>query len=270
MISLLVIGSAAQANELDALIATSSKIAGQVDRGSKLVGSVMHQAYDGSISDGTLSATAHITAQDVEAYNYALENVSGFSPYGDAQTALENAANTELDLMHEAVEVFSGAVVELVTVTEIADMAVNAETPNEQAAVQDYVQTNAEALKVDQTTVDTYNQSIDDIETHANNAGAYLGVAQNKEAVAFLEQGAADSNTTVDGANLAYDANQQWVAMTYATGSANAVFVNGTDAFGIDLYVSEADVLAYGAQSAYYLNGPNADRYSCFTAGSCE
>ena len=263
------IGSVAQASQLDDLIAASSQIAGQVDRGNKLVGAAVHMGYDGNISNGTLSSTAHITAQDVEAYNYALDNISGFSPYGDTQTYLENAASAELDLMHDAVEVFSGAVVELVTVTEVADMAASAETPNEQAAVQDYVQANVEALKVDQTTVDTYNQSIDDIETHANNAGAYLGVAANKEAVAFLEQGAASSNTTVDTADITYSANQQWVKMTYSTGAASAVFVNGTDSFGVDLYLSEAGILDYGAQSDYYLAGANGDSYDCYSQGEC-
>ena len=42
-----------------------------------------------------------------------------------------------------------------------------------------------EVLQIEQETVDTYNQSVDDIETHANNASQLiLAVANSKEAVA--------------------------------------------------------------------------------------
>ena len=86
-----------------------------------------------------------------------------------------------------------------------------------EAAVQEFVANNQEVLTITQEEVtDTYNQSIDDIETHANNASAFTAVAANEDAVGFLEQGAENNNTTAEQATLSYNANQQWVS--YAVG----------------------------------------------------
>ena len=268
--SLLAISSVAHSSEMDDLLNTANQLVDQIDKGVALVGAGMEYANQGLISDGTLSESAHISSEQMMAYNSAVAAMQNYQPYGDTQTFLETQAQGELDAMNEAVDTFSSAVVELSTVIEVADRAQQAETPNERADVQSFVTSNEEILKVDQSTVETYNQSIDDIETHANNAGAYLGVAANKEAVEFLEQGLVSSDTTTDGATLTYDANMQWVKMTYSTGSASAVFVNGTDDFGLDLYVSAQDALDYGQQTEYYLSGPTSDSYNCYINELCQ
>ena len=108
-------------------------------------------------------------------------------PYGDVQTVLELKADTELDLMNDAIGTFTEVVVDMISVQEVATKAVEAESPQEEAEVQEFVAQNQEVLTISQDDVDTYNQSIDDIETHANNASAFLAVAGNKEAVTFLE-----------------------------------------------------------------------------------
>jgi hypothetical protein len=255
---------------MDDLLNTANQLVDQIDKGVALVGAGMEYANQGLISDGTLSESAHISLEQMMAYNSAIAAMQNYQPYGDTQTFLETQAQGELNAMNEAVDTFSEAVVQMSTVIEVADRVQKAETPNEQADVQSFVTSNEEILKVDQSTVETYNQSIDDIETHANNAGAYLGVAANKEAVEFLEQGLIDSDTTTDSATLTYDANMQWVKMTYSTGSANAVFVNGTDGLGLDLYVSAQDALDYGQQTEYYLSGPTSDSYNCYINELCQ
>jgi len=118
------------------------------------------------------------------------------------------------------------------------------------------VESNYESLQLGQSDVDNYNQSLDSIETHANNAGAYLGVSQNKEATQFLQDGAASNNSTFFDATLVYDRNQQWVKVGWLSGNATAVFINGTDYFGLDLYVSEEDVFFAGENSEYYFSSP--------------
>ena len=192
-------------------------------------------------------------------------------PYGDVQSVLNEQANTELELMDEAIGVFTEAVVEMVQVVEVAEMAEEAATPDEQAQVQEFVANNQEVLTITQDEVDTYNQSIDDIETHANNASAFIAVAANVDAVDFLQQGAENNNTTAEQATLSYSANNQWVKMQWAgTNNATAVFLNGNDNFGLDLYVAEADILIAGQESEFYLTGPTAQGYSCFMYGECE
>jgi len=210
----------------------------------------------GYVSEEGISQQAMIDAVEVTSYNQALAGMAAFSPYGDAQTFLEDKADQEIVLMNQAVDTFTEAVVAISTVIEVADMAENAQTPNEQENVQVYVEQNYEALQLDQTDVDTYNQSLDSIETHANNAGAYIGVSQNKEATQFLQDGAASNNSTFFDASLSYDRGQQWVKVGWLSGNATAVFINGTGAFNLDLYVSEEDVFFAGENSEFYFSSP--------------
>jgi len=268
ILPLLVLGSVAHSSELDNLIDTSSAIVDQIDRGIKLVGAAQEYSYHGhSMSDGTLSGSAHITSEQLQAYNMALSGMSTYLPYGSVQDVLNERATQELELMDSAIDTFTEVVVEMVQVVEVAEMAETAATPDEEAEVQEFVAANQEVLTNTQEEVTEYNQSIDDIETHANNASAFIAVAENQEAVDFLEQGAENNNTTAEQATVSYSVNNQWVSMSWAnTNNATAVLLNGSN-FGLDLYVSEADVLATGSEAEYYLTGPTAQGYSCFMYG---
>ena len=270
ILSLLVLSSVAQSSELHNLINTSNAIVDQIDRGIKLVGAAQEFAYTGSgLSDGTLSSTAHISSEQLQAYNDALASMSNYQAYGDLQTVLEEKAYTELDMMDEAIGVFTEVVVDMIAVQEVAEVAESAASPQEEAEVQTFVAENQAVLTITQEEVETYNQSIDDIEAHANTASAFLAVASNKEAVEFLEQGIENANTTAEQTNIFYDSNAQWVAMGYnTTRNLTAVYLNGQN-FDLDLYVSEADVLLVGAESEYYLTGPTAQSYDCFMNSDC-
>lgn len=270
ILSLLVLSSVAQSSELDNLINTSNAIVDQIDRGIMLVGAAQEFAYTGSgLSDGTLSSTAHISSEQLQAYNNALASMSNYQAYGDLQTVLEEKAYTELDMMDEAIGVFTEVVVDMIAVQEVAEVSESAASPQEEMEVQTFVAENQEVLTITQEEVETYNQSIDDIETHANTASAFLAVASNKEAVEFLEQGIENANTTAEQTNIFYDSNAQWVAMGYnTTRNLTAVYLNGQN-FDLNLYVSEADVLLVGAESEYYLTGPTAQSYDCFMNSDC-
>ena len=269
ILPLLVLGSVAHSSELDNLIDTSSAIVDQIDRGIKLVGAAQEYSYHGHVlSDGTLSGSAHITTEQLQAYNMALSGMSTYLPYGSVQDVLNERATQELELMDNAIDTFTEVVVEMVQVVEVAEMAETAASPDEEAAVQDFVTSNQEVLTISQDEVDTYNQSIDDIETHANQASAFIAVAENQEAVDFLQQGAENNNTTAEQATVSYSANNQWVQVSWAnSNNATAVYLNGVDNFGLDLYVSETDILAAGSESEYYLTGPTGQDFNCFMYG---
>ena len=266
------ISSVAQSDQLDNLIDTSNAIVDQIDRGIAYVGSAAEYSYLGSsLSDGSVSESAHITSQQIQAYNAALSNMANYLPYGDVRAVLNERAEIELDLMDQAIDVFTEAVVEMVQVVEVAEVAAEASTPDEEAAVQDFVAANQEVLTITQEEVTEYNQSIDDIETHANNASAFIAVAANTDAVDFLQQGAENNNTTAEQATLTYNANQQWVSMQWAgTNNASAVYLNGNDNFGLDLYATQAEILVAGQESEFYLTGPTSQGYNCFMYGDCN
>ena len=267
---LLLASVSAQANELDNLVNTSAAIVGKIDTASIMVGSAINYSSQGLISPQSIADAGKITQQELQAYNQALTGITAYNPYGDAQTFLEDAADGEMELMHDAVDVFTDAVVNMVEVVKVNELAEAAATPNEEAAVVEYVDTNFEQLQITDSEVATYNQSLDDIETHSTNAGAYLSVAANKDATNFLETGAANNNTTFGEATVSFDSNQQYVRVAWANQNATAVFVNGNN-FGIDAYVTEADVLAYGQQTEFYGGSPTKVGYDCFVQQiNCE
>ena len=271
--SLFLSSSAAQASELDDLIASSAAIVDQINTGVLMTGAAVSYAYSGTgLSDGQLAGTAHITTEQVNAYNQALSGMVTYLPYGSAQNYLEKQAAAELDLMEAAIDDFTTVVVDMLAVQEVAELAAEASTPDEEAAVQEYVTSNTDALTIDQSDADTYNQSLDSIETHANAAGAFLGVAANPDAVAFLNQGAMDNNTRIETNTLSYSASTQAVSLAWTSGNpATSVYVNGSDAFSINLYVSHQDILTAGSTSEFYLTGPTYLGYECFMSQlNCE
>lgn len=263
-----VISLDALSNELDVLIDASNALVDQINTGILLSGAALEYSYEGGyLSDGTVSSSAHISSEQLDAYNNALAGMYDYQPYGNVQEVLQQQANEELELMNNAVDTFTEVVVDMIQVVEVAELASEASTPDEKAEVQEYVSTNQEILTISQEQVDTYNQSVDDIETHANAASAFLGVASNEEAVAFLQTGAENNNSNANLASVTYDANRQWVRMAWeGTNNATAVYLNGTN-FGLDLYVTESDILTAGSESELYLTGPTHLGYQCFMYG---
>ena len=271
--SLFLSSSVAQASELDDLIASSAAIVDQINTGILMTGAAMGYAHTGTgLSDGQLAGTAYITTEQVNAYNQALSGMITYLPYGSAQDYLEEQAAAELELMEASIDVFTTVVVDMLAVQEVAELSAEASTPDEEAAVQEYVTSNTDALTIDQSDADTYNQSLDSIETHANAAGAFLGVAANPDAVAFLDQGAMDNNTRVETNTLSYSASTQAVSLAWTSGNpATSIYVNGSDAFNINLYVSHQDILTAGSTSELYLTGPTYLGYECFMSQlNCE
>jgi tetratricopeptide (TPR) repeat protein len=271
LLSLLVLSSVAQSSEYDALLDSSTAIVDKINTGILLVGAGMEYAHQGdALTDGTLSTTAHIQETQVQAYNDALTNfATNYQPYGDVRAVLENKAVAELELMDDAIDTFAEAIVSMSTAIQVAEKVEEASTPDQEAEVQTFVVDNVEVLQIEQETVDTYNQSVDDIETHANNASAYIAVANSEEAVEFLQQSVEDANTTAEQTNIFYDANAQWVSMGYPVSkNLTIVLLSGNEDMGLDLYVTETDVLAAGSESEFFQTGPTQLGYSCFMYGT--
>ena len=262
--SLYLLCSGVQSSELDTLIETSSAIVDQIDKGIMFVGGSIHASQTGmGISSGQLSGNYYISSEQVTAYNSALSGMVNYLPYGSAKEYLNEQAQSELDAMEDAIEDFTTVVVDMLEVQEVAERAETAETPDDQAEVQDYIAQND--MSVSQEDADTYNQSLDDIEEHANAAGAFLAVAGNPEAVAFLDQGAMDNNTRVEDNALTYSSTNQAVELAWASSeTVSSVYLNGQGNYGLDIYASETDILNTGYESLFYNTGPTALGFNCF------
>ena len=262
--SLLAICSGVQSSELDTLIATSSAIVDQINSGIMFVGGSINAAQTGmGISSGQLSGNYYISNEQVANYNAALTGMVNYMPYGSAEDYANQQAQNEIEQMEAAIEDFTTVVVDMLSVQEVAERAEAAETPDDQAEVQDYVAQND--LSVSQDDADTYNQSLDDIENHANAAGAFLAVAGNPEAVAFLMEGAMANNTRVEDNALTYSSANQAVELAWANSdTVSSIYLNGQGDYGLDIYATEATILNTGYESMFYNSGPTALGFNCF------
>lgn len=262
--SLFLICSGVQSSELDTLIATSSAIVDQINSGIMFVGGSIHASQTGmGISSGQLSGNYYISDEQVANYNAALTGMVNYMPYGSAEDYANQQAQNEIEQMEAAIEDFTTVVVDMLSVQEVAERAEAAETPDDQAEVQDYVAQND--LSVSQDDADTYNQSLDDIENHANAAGAFLAVAGNPEAVAFLMEGAMANNTRVEDNALTYSSANQAVELAWASSdTVSSIYLNGQGDYGLDIYATETTILNTGYESMFYNSGPTALGFNCF------
>jgi hypothetical protein len=265
----------APANELDNLVNTSGQIADKLDLGIQYVGAATTMtASNSGIAPLGMHYDAYISSEEVSAYNAALQNLGSYVAY-TAADFLNDQGQIELGLMNDAIDDFADATVALISVVEVADMAAEAQQTNDiqkQEDLQDYVSTNEQLLTVSQDDVQAYNDSLEDVASHASNAVAYLAVAGNEGATDFLQQGADNAGVRFTDAadNLSYVASSRAVLLDFqAQNQGYAVWVDGTDAFGIDLMLTRAEVLFEGGNSDFYLNGPTQN--ACFFSGEgCE
>ena len=262
--SLFLICSGVQSSELDTLIATSSAIVDQINSGIMFVGGSINASQTGmGISSGQLSGNYYISEEQVANYNAALTGMVTYMPYGSAEDYANQQAENEIEQMEASIADFTAVVVDLLSVQEVAERAEAAETPNDQAEVQDYVAQND--MSVSQDDADTYNQSLDDIENHANAAGAFLAVAGNPEAVAFLMEGAMANNTRVEDNALTYSSANQAVELAWASSdTVSSIYLNGQGDYGLDIYATEATILNTGYESMFYNSSPTALGFNCF------
>lgn len=264
-------GSVAAATaELDNLVATSTALVTQIDLGIQYVGAATTASYmeDPIVAEYGIQANAYITSEQATAYNSALAGMTNFQAY-TATEFLTDQGNIQLELMEDAIDVFTSVVIDMSTVVQVADMAVEAQQTKDtqkQEDLQDYVVNNAEILTIDQTDVDSYNQSLDDVAEHASTAGAYLAVAANVEATDFLDNASIETgNRWTDSVdNLSFDHGNNLVAVDWSNATMYGVYIDGSYNTAIDVLKSNSEILSIGSASDFYLTGPTASNYDCF------
>lgn len=265
----------APANELDNLVNTSSTIASKLDLGIQYVGAatVMGPTSIG-IAEFGVQTDAYISSQEATAYNNALEGIANFTAYTAAEF-LNDQGQIEIGLLNDAVDTFAEITVELATVVQVSDMAVEAQQTDDvqkQEDLQDFVSSNEQMLTIAPEDIEVYNDSLDDVATHAANAAAYLAVASDEGATAWLQEGADNAGVRFTDAaeNLSFVHQSRAVLLDFsAQNQGYAVWVDGTDAFGIDLMLTRTEVLFNGSNSDFYMNGPTQNK--CFFSGTeCE
>jgi len=173
------------------LQAAAEVIESQLQLANSLAWEIDWNAHNGMIvEDGTVDA-AYIEDSMVTAYNNALENVRNAS-YLTAQDILIEEHNVAINNMHTAIDNLVDATAVLQTVSVVADMAAEANTTEEQMQVQVAI-TNTD-MSIDQQDVDNFNDALTDIQTFAQQAGAFLAAANDTNMTDQIDNFAAQNN----------------------------------------------------------------------------
>ena len=183
--------------KIDALITSLGAIKNRVtDAGTMTVGAVGYAALGGTIVDDAFD-DGIITQTELDDYLAAHALVIGHD-YETATTAQQlftqeyQASMNDLDA---AIDLLADASAEILTATGIMETAATADTSPEQTALQGMMGTDE--YSIDQAEVDAYNQAVAQVESYAQQAGAFMAAANNTELTASIDSYATQNNFVV-------------------------------------------------------------------------
>jgi len=188
----LVTSSAVQAEQtMQDLQAAAETIEKQLQLANQLAWEIDWNAHNGMIvEDGTVDA-GYIQDTMVTAYNNAIDNVLN-TEYLTAQDVLLDQHDLAIDNMHTAIDNLVEATAVLQTVATVADMAADATTTDDQLQVQAVLSTTD--MSIQQEDVDNFNDALTDVQTFAQQAGAFLAAANDTGMTDQIDNFAAQNN----------------------------------------------------------------------------
>ena len=229
--------------KIDALISSLGAIKNRVtDNGINTVGAVGYAALGGVIVDDAMNDGV-ITQSELDDYLAAHALVLGHD-YETATTAQQlftqeyQASMNDLDA---AIDLLADASAEILTATGIMETAATADTSPEQTALQNMMGTDE--YSIDQAEVDAYNQAVAQVESYAQQAGAFMAAANNADLTASIDSYAQVNNFVVGN----------YTAITYTQ--------------NIDEFVINWDDDGFGSGWQGYLTNDMVDATQLFNAG---
>jgi hypothetical protein len=177
------------------LEATAQVIQSQLQLSSALSLGAVHYATTGGVVEAGAMDQAHITEQMMAEYNAAIDAVINHT-YATAQTVFMDAHNNAMTNLNASVDQLVSATTVLSSVGAVAEMAANADSTQEQIALQT-VLTSDPGLQVTQAEVDAFNQSLDAVGAYAREAGAFLSAANNSSLTSAVDSFAATNGVAV-------------------------------------------------------------------------
>lgn len=212
------------------------------------VGGLNYYALIGGIApDGTVNS-GYISTEQMDAYNTSLSVVSAMTYY-DASAYLDEMANAAIDNMNTAIDSFVQATMAIVTVLAVNEMAETAQSTGDvkdAQALQDFMGGND--VELTQGKIDSYNASLTDVESYAQDAAAYFAAGSNSEYVAELNSASDQYGNSFMSAQSAFDSATGYLTIEWANASVS-----------IDLnayYKSIADIYTEGEASTFYQTSP--------------
>ena len=242
LVSLSVSAPAYAQSEIDNLLAASQELSQTITSARYAVSGSAHYASVGGIPEvGTLTQFT-ISQEQMDTYNNALQGVRD-AVYYNSKMLFEDKHEEAMTNLSSAVDVFTVAAQEIAKVDAVAEVASTADTTEEQIAVQDFIATSD--VELTQQEVSAYNDSLADIETHAQEAAAFLQAANDTFITDTADQHAQDFNTSSYNATVTYTATNDTLRLAW--GAYEQISYHGF--FSAD-FKNSAEVLGMG-QSIY-------------------
>ena len=217
---------------------SAQAILDQLTASQSLTAGAIYSASNGDILAPGVMQTASVTEQMRLDYNSDVQGVIDATYYNAELLFQDQYAATMVNL-DSAVDNLVAATSVLMEAQVVANMAANADTVQEQMAVQAVLTNND--MTISAADVSNYNNALGAVQSYARDAGAFLAASRNTTMTGTVDAYAANSGTSLYGATVAYSA------------TADIMNISGANAFGIGLQgllqantVSVEDVYAAG------------------------
>lgn len=204
------------------------------------------RAHEGYILEDEAIKQGGLTQEQVDNYNNALTQVKNRT-YADAAEVLYNEHVTAIDNMHMSIDTLVDAASALSEVSVVADMAADATTTPEMEQLQDYVTVNDVSLTDEK--VDNFNNSLAEVESYAQQAGAFLAASNNTDVTDTIDSYAANSGVAVSSYTaVTYTQSMDQFVVSFGNGYVSvAGYTTGNLVTATELY----DEVAAYEQSGY-------------------
>ena len=217
---------------------SAQTILNQLAAAQDLTAGAVYSASHGDILAPGVMQTATITEQMRLNYNADVQGVIDATYYNAELLFQDNYVATMANL-DTAVDQLVTATSVLMEAQVVANMAANADTVQEQMAVQAVLTNND--MTITAADVSNYNNALGAVQAYARDAGAFLAASRNTTMTGTVDAYAANSGTSLYGATVAYSA------------TADIMNISASNVFGIGLQgllqantVTLADVYAAG------------------------
>jgi hypothetical protein len=203
---------------MTALEGSAQTILNQLNAAQSLTAGAVYSAEQGDILAPGIMQTATVTEQMRLDYNADVQGVIDATYYNAELLFQDNYVATMANL-DTAVDNLVAATAVLMEVQAVANMAANADTVQEQMAVQAVLTNND--MTITAADVSNYNNALGAVQAYARDAGAFLAASRNTTMTGTVDAYAANTSTSLYGATVAYSA------------TADIINISAGNAFGL-------------------------------------
>jgi hypothetical protein len=217
---------------------SAQTILNQLSAAQSLTAGATYSASNGDILAPGIMQTATVTEQMRLDYNSDIQGVID-ATYYNAELLFQDQYTATMVNLDTAVDQLVTATAVLMEVQAVANMAANADTVQEQMAVQAVLTNND--MTITAADVSNYNNALGAVQTYARDAGAFLAASRNASMTSSVDNYAANTGASLYGATVAYSATADIINVSM--GQVYSIGLQGL--LGADT-VTLADVYAAG------------------------